>query len=150
VITNLKDLLGGLVFLLIAAAFAFGALNYDIGTAFRMGPGYFPIVLSGILALLGILIAVRGVRTEGTPVGAIPVRGLICVLLAPVVFGLTVRGLGLAPAIALVVLLGSLGSRMMTPVVAIAATASLTIFCVVVFWWGLGLPLRLFGPWLGN
>jgi hypothetical protein len=61
-----------------------------------------------------------------------------------------VRGLGLGPAIAIVVLLGASASRLMKPLTAIALTAVLTLFCVAIFIWGLGLPLKAIGPWLGG
>ena len=79
---------------------------------------------------------------------AVPWRGLVLILAAPVVFGLTVRGLGLLPAIALVALISSFASRRMRPVLAAAITVVLTAFCVLVFNVGLGLPIRLIGPWL--
>ena len=72
------------------------------------------------------------------------------ILAAPVVFGLTVRGLGLVPALALVVLISAFASRRMSLWLAVALTVGLTVFCVLVFSLGLGLPLRLFGPWLGG
>jgi hypothetical protein len=146
---NTRDAAAGLIFVLIAALFAAGSLSLDLGTALRMGPGYFPLVLSGILAALGIAIIVRSLREAPLPFGAVPWRGLPLILAAPVVFGLTVRGLGLVPAVALVVLLSSFASRRMGVGLALALTVGLTLFCVLVFSYGLGLPIRLFGPWLG-
>lgn len=147
-ITNVKDLLAGLVFLALAAAFGFAALGYELGTAFRMGPGYFPLVLAGILALLGLVIAANGMRTEGGPLGGIPFRGLALVLLAPVVFGLTARGLGLVPSIALVVLIGAFASVFARPLSALLLALALTAFCTAVFSFGLGIPIQRFGPWV--
>jgi hypothetical protein len=59
-----------------------------------------------------------------------------------------VRGLGLLPAIAIVALISSFASRRMKPVLAAGITVVLTVFCVLVFNVGLGLPIRLIGPWL--
>ena len=50
---SVKDLLAGLVFIVFGLAFAIAASRYQLGTAFRMGPGYFPVVLGGCLVLLG-------------------------------------------------------------------------------------------------
>jgi hypothetical protein len=147
---NVKDLGAGLIFIVIGLLFARGALNQEIGTALRMGPGYFPLVLAGILVALGVAIVVRGFGHAAAPGWhVIPWRGLLFILASPIVFGLTVRGLGLAPAVALVVLLSSFASRRMSVPLALALTVGLTMFCVLVFSYGLGLPLRLFGPWLG-
>ena len=115
-----------------------------------MGPGYFPLVLAGLLVLIGAAIALRAVREEELAINmhAVPWRGLVLILAAPVLFGLTVRGLGLLPAIALVALISSFASRRMTLVLAAGITVVLTAFCVLVFNVGLGLPIRLIGPWL--
>jgi hypothetical protein len=69
---------------------------------------------------------------------------------APVLFGLTVRGLGLIPSIAIVVAVSAYASQRMSLKLAVALIAGLTLFCVLVFHYGLGLPLRLVGPWLGG
>jgi hypothetical protein len=68
---------------------------------------------------------------------------------APIVFGATVRGLGLVGATALVVLLSAFASRRVSPGFAVVLAVSLTLFCVAIFHYGLGLPIRLFGPWTG-
>ena len=92
----LRDRLAGLVFVGFGLAFALGALTYDVGSTLRMGPGYFPLVLGGLLVVLGGVIAVRGfVEEDAAPNGAAPWRALFLVLGAVVLFGLTVRGLGL-------------------------------------------------------
>ena len=53
---SLKDLLAGLIFIGFGLAFGYATLGYQIGTALRMGPGYFPLVLAGIMVLLGVVI----------------------------------------------------------------------------------------------
>ncbi len=75
-------------------------------------------------------------------------RGLILILSAPIIFGLTVRELGLLPGIALVVLISSFASRRVSVRLALALTVGLTAFCVLVFGVGLRLPIPLLGPWL--
>jgi hypothetical protein len=147
---NVKDVGAGVIFIAIGLLFGAGALNLSIGTALRMGPGYFPLVLSGLLVALGLAIVVYGLGHSATGRLVVPWRGLVPILGAPVVFGLTVRGLGLAPALALVALLSAFGSRRMSVWLAVALTVGLTAFCVLVFSLGLGLPLRLFGPWLNR
>jgi hypothetical protein len=150
-VTNrLRDVLAGAIFIALGLVFLVGALSLERGTAFRMGPGYFPLVLAGLLMLIGAAIALRALREEELAIimHAVPWRGLALILAAPVLFGLTVRGLGLLPAIALVALISSFASRRMTPVLAAGITVVLTAFCVLVFNVGLGLPIRLIGPWL--
>ncbi|MCZ0962796.1 tripartite tricarboxylate transporter TctB family protein, partial [Paracoccus benzoatiresistens] len=50
------DIVAGLFFMALAAFFGWQALGLEMGTSIRMGPGYFPIVLSGLLFLLGAVI----------------------------------------------------------------------------------------------
>ncbi len=124
------------------------ALNLNIGTAFRMGPGYAPIVLSGLLILFGIIIFVQALRLEGEEIGPIAWRGMLFILPAPVFFGLTVRGLGFVPAIFITALIAAFASHKMRPGMALVVALVLTIFSTVVFSYFLGLPFRRFGPWL--
>jgi putative tricarboxylic transport membrane protein len=145
---SIKDMAAGMLFVAIGLFFLVGALSLDMGTAFKMGPGYVPLVLSGILIALGIAIGVKSFTTPNESIGTIPWRGLVLVLAAPVIFGATVRGLGLVAALAISVFVTTFASRRMTVPLAIGLTLALTVFCVLVFSYGLGLPLRLKGPWL--
>jgi hypothetical protein len=146
---NVRDVIAGALFVALGGWFAVASLNLELGTAFRMGPGYFPLILAGLLMLLGVLTVVRAIRDRPAAVGSIPWRGLLLVLPAPILFGVTVQGLGLVPALVLVVILVSFASRSMRVLTAVCLTAALVAFSVGVFSYGLGLPMRRFGPWLG-
>ena len=124
------------------------SLGLNIGTALRMGPGYFPLVLSGILILLALVVLVQAVRFEGEPVGPIAWRGMVFILPAPVLFGLTVRGLGFVPALFVTALIAAFASHRMRPGLALLLAGGLTLFATIVFSYALGLPFRRFGPWL--
>lgn len=145
-----KDFWCGLLLIAIAAIFAFGLLRLPIGTAFRMGPGYFPMVLTILLAALGAAILINGLRVDGSPVGATPLRALLLVTLPVVFFGLTLRGLGLVLSLAITVLATTFAVRDWNPAVALSTTLALVVACVAIFVLGLGLPLSLFGPWVGG
>jgi hypothetical protein len=147
---GIKDILSGLIFAGFGAAFGYAATGYPIGTAFRMGPGYFPIVLAGVLVVLGIAILVKGVTAAAadTPIGPIPWRSAILVIAALIFFGATVRGLGLVGALAGTAFLSALASRLNGPVAALAIAATLTAACVAIFHYGLGVAVPLFGPWV--
>lgn len=147
---NLKDLTAGLLFVAIAAIFAAGGLGLDFGTPLRLGPGAFPMMLAGLLALLGLIVCIQSFRHPAAHVVIIPWRGIVLILLAPIIFGLTVRGFGLLVSVALVVAVSAFASRRMSWRLAAVLTVGLTLFCVLVFNVGLGLPVRLFGPWVGG
>ena len=146
---SVKDLLAGLAFIAFGLAFGYAALGYELGTALRMGPGYFPLVLAGILVALGIGVIVEGMLAgEGGDIGTVPWRGAALILGALAFFGYAVQGLGLAPTLFVTVFLAALASqRTGIPTAALLALA-LTAFCIAIFVYGLGVTLPLVGPWL--
>lgn len=145
----LRDFAAGGIFIACGLAFAIMAYGYDLGTPVRMGPGTFPLALGCLLAALGVAVVAKGVLAgEGEAIGVIPWRALLLILGAVLVFGLTVRGLGLAAALFISIAMSAFASRRTSPAVALALAVLLTAFCALIFVFGLGLPLALFGPWL--
>ncbi|MQB03776.1 tripartite tricarboxylate transporter TctB family protein [Agrobacterium tumefaciens] len=138
----------GVIFIGFGAFFALQSFGLDIGTAFRMGPGYFPLVLAIVLILLGGVIFIRATRVQGDALGAIAWRGIFFILPAPIFFGFTVRGLGFVPALFFSALIAAFASHKMSPLMAVIISAAITVFSVAVFNYGLGLPFQRFGPWL--
>ena len=147
---NTRDAAAGAIFIVFGGLFLLGALGLERGTAFRMGPGYFPLVLAGLLIALGLTVITKSVGSISSSIGAIPWRPFGLILSAPVIFGLTVRGLGLVPAVATVVLISAFASRRVSARLALILTAGLTVFCVMVFGVALKLPIPLFGPWIAD
>lgn len=91
-----KDFFSGLLFMAVGVAFAWGATNYSVGTAARMGPGYFPLVLGILLAILGAVITFKAlvVETEdGEKMGPWAWKPLFFIIAANLVFGLLLGGL---------------------------------------------------------
>ena len=147
---GIKDILSGLIFLGIGAAFGYAATGYPLGTALRMGPGYFPLVLAGALMVLGVAIVAKGITAAAAEggIGRVPWRAIILILGALVFFGATIRGIGLGPAVFGTALMSALGSRQNGPVASLAIAAAMTILCVLVFHYGLGISVPVVGPWL--
>jgi hypothetical protein len=95
-IKSQKDFLAGLMFMVVGIAFAWGATNYSIGQGARMGPGYFPLALGVVLAILGIIIAFTALVVEsedGDKVGSIAWRPLGYIIGSNVLFGILLAGL---------------------------------------------------------
>jgi len=138
----------GAFLILCGLIFGYQSLQVDLGSWLRIGPGGMPLVLSGLLTLLGIIILIGAMRVEGEPVGKIAWRGMVFILLAPIIFGLTIRGLGFVGAVFLTALFASFASYRMTWKMALALAVALSIFATLVFSFGLGLPYERFGPWL--
>jgi hypothetical protein len=144
-----KDLIAGVIFAAFGLGFATISWNYDLGTALRMGPGYFPLMLGGVLVVLGVGIAVEGMlRGDATPIGPIPWRAILLLTVAVIFFGFTIRRLGLAPALFGAVLLAAFSSRRTTVVPALLMGAGLSALCSLIFVELLSLPVPLLGPWL--
>ena len=143
----LKDVLAGLAFVAFGLAFAIGATAYDIGSPVRMGPGFVPLGLGLILAGLGVLIIVKGwIAAEGGDIGAIPWRAVVLITASIVLFGLTVRPLGLVPSLFAATLLAGLAPRQSGIVLPVAIAIGLTVVSVLIFVVALQLRLPLLGP----
>ena len=142
------NLICGILLVLAGLFFAYQSVELELGTAFRMGPGYFPFILALALILFGAIILFQAFREAHEPIGAIAVRGMIFILAAPIFFGITVRGLGFVPALFFTGLIASFASHKMKPLTAVVLAALLTVFSVLVFSYGLGLPFQRFGPWV--
>lgn len=143
------DAAAGILFILFGLFFGLQSLGLELGTAFRMGPGFFPLVLSGVLVGFGLLVLFNALKAgSGDEIGTLAWRGIVFILPAPVFFGLTVRGLGFVPAIFLTTLIAGMASLRMKVQWAFLLALGVTIFSTLVFSYALGLPFRRFGPWL--
>jgi hypothetical protein len=95
-IKSQKDFFSGLMFTVVGASFAYGATNYSIGSGGRMGPGYFPLLLGVILAILGSAIMFKALVVEtqdGEKIGSWAWKPLFFIIAANVLFGILLGGL---------------------------------------------------------
>jgi putative tricarboxylic transport membrane protein len=142
-----RDFWAGLLFVGIAALFIGLATQYRFGEAHRMGPGYFPIMVGALLAILGAVVAGRALVFDGPPLPRFNPRPLVVTLLAIVLFGLAIERLGLAAAIAILVLVRAFADRDVRLLPSIALAGALIVFSVASFVWLLGLPLPVWPQW---
>ena len=149
-IRHQPDFVLGLLYVLAGAGFAFAASRYDMGTLAYMGPGYFPFVLGLVLAAIGLVIVARAVLVRGpiVRIGALNPRPLIWMVGSVVVFGATLRPLGLVLALVLLVMLASLASREFTWKATLLNALAMVIINVGGFAYGLSLPLPLLPAFL--
>lgn len=145
-----KDFWTGLIYIFFGSSAIIIARNYPMGTAIKMGPSYFPTVLSGLLILIGIISLVRSFLKTGTPIGRFAFKGLALIVVSTVLFGLIVRGAGLVIALPLLVIVSAFASRDFRWVPSLLMAAGLTLFCIAVFLKGLGIPLPILGSWFGG
>ena len=143
-IKSQQDFFSGLMFLVVGLAFAYGATDYSKGVAARPGPGYFPLILSVLLAILGAIVVFTSLTIEvegGDPVGHIAWRPLIIIVVAITLFGALLPRLGLVITVpVLIVVVSWAGEEFKWLGVAINSVV-LTIFSWLVFVKGLGLTI---------
>ena len=149
-IQSTKDFWSGLIYIFFGLSAIVIAREYGMGTALKMGAAYFPTLLGGLLIIIGAISVIRGFVIRGAPVGAFAFKGLLMVVGATLLFGLTVRGVGLAIALPVSVILSAAASSRFGWKPTMLLAAGLTLFCVLVFVKGLGIPLPVIGPWFGR
>ena len=136
-----QDLGAGLVFMLIGLAGLYFGSELAFGTAARMGPGYFPTVLSLLILAIGIIVGLRGLSVEGPPVEPVQLRPIAFVVAAILIFGVLIEFVGLALTAVLLTLLAACARRDVKLSETLLLGAGLAIFAVTVFVYLLGQPL---------
>jgi len=139
-----KDFLAGLLFLAIGAGAIVFARDYHFGTAMRMGSGYFPTVLGGILALFGLFLTIKAIKSKETAVLTWGWWPLACTTASMVAFGFLLPRFGLVPALVALFFVSAAGGREFRFGEVLALTAVMTAFAVGVFVYVLKLPFQLF------
>ena len=141
-----KDFWAGILFIVLGGSAFIIALDYAMGTAGRMGPGYFPRALGLILAALGLILVLRALKLQGEPIAFPTMRPLLIVLGSVLLFGLTVNRIGLVLATILIVLTSSTASHEYRWKESIVASLCLAVFVVIAFVYGLKLQLPTWPP----
>ena len=142
-IRNPKDFWSGVLFVVLGIATIALASKYTLGSAARMGPGYFPRILGILLIVLGAILALRAMRTVGPPMPPFRWRPLIVVLGSVVLFGAIVRTVGVALSTVLLIVTASAASHEFRPREALIAGVLLAALAVGVFVVGLQLQLPI-------
>jgi len=141
---NNKDFFAGLLFIVIGVVAMVMAQKFPMGTSLRMGPGYFPTVLSGIMLAFGLYVLVRGLITSEKIEGKWGVRPLILVTVGVVAFGFIMERLGMVLALFALFFISALGGHEFKFKEVLILAAAMTAAAWGIFIYGLGLPYRLF------
>lgn len=144
-----KDLWAGLMYMGTGAIGMWIALDYPFGSALRMGPGYFPTVLGGIMVAMGLYVLALGLRKNHEKIeGNWSVRALIVLPIAMVVFGFLMEEAGFIPAMLALIPISAAAGRDFKWLEVVLLTIGLIIVCTAGFIYGLGLPYPLIkGLW---
>lgn len=146
-VRSAKDFWAGIIYIVIGAAAILLSRDYGMGTAMKMGPAYFPTILSGLLIVIGCISFVRSFLKPGTAISAFGVKGLVLTITSIVLFGFLVRNAGLIIAVPALVMISSYASSRFRWKYSLILAAGMTMFCVLVFLKGLGVPIPILGLW---
>ncbi len=146
-IRSQSDFWCGLLFVATGIAVVVLAQSYRLGTAARMGPGYFPTLLGSLMVLLGASLSVPAFAIDGERMQRFHLRPLLFVLLAIAAFGIALPYLGFAAAIVALVIVASFADPDLRPVEIAGVAAFLVAFSILIFVVLLGLPIQL---WPGS
>jgi Tripartite tricarboxylate transporter TctB family len=148
---NPRDFWAGAIYLALAAIVLWVGRNYSFGSSARMGPGYFPAVLGGVLAVFGVVSVGRSLLRPGEAVAAFAWRPLVLVLGSVVLFGLLLDRVGVLVALPCLIVVSALASRYSRlNLTSVSALVGIVAFCVILFVKGLGVPMPLIGTWFGG
>ncbi len=147
-IKDQRDFAAGLLFMAFGAFFCFYSIaKYPLGTASRMGPGYFPMLLGGMLLFLGFLIALKALifrsESDDGKVGAFDWRTVIIILGSVTIFALLLRPAGLIPATFIMILVSGLADRGFKFLPILLLSLFLSFLVWVIFVWGLTLTVPI-------
>jgi Tripartite tricarboxylate transporter TctB family len=139
-----RDIVAGLLFVGLGALALLAARGYPVGTAMRMGPGYFPLVLGWLLIALGALVGLRAARRRDWQAVEWSWQPLAWISLSIALFGFLMPRLGLVPALLVMLPVAAAAGREFRLREVLVLTLVMTAFAGAVFVYGLRLPYRLF------
>ena len=138
-----KDFVAGLLFVAVGVAAIVIAANYPLGTAARMGPGYFPRILGILLIVLGGALALRALKLKGEALPPWHWKPVAIVLGSVVIFGAIVDKVGLALSTVILIVLASAASSEFLPLESVISGVALAVLSISVFVIGLKLQLPI-------
>lgn len=149
---NKQDFWSGIMFVALGVGFAIGATEYSMGTAARMGPGYFPFWLGVCLALLGAVVTLGAMspKAEETDMERFDWKIATIVIGSVAICGVLMDYLGIYISVFLLVFFSSMASHVFNWKVAAANGLFLVLFVWLAFIKGLGLIFPLWPSFLAN
>ena len=140
-IRNHRDFWAGVLFIVTGLLFMVLSRQYQLGTAAKMGPGYFPTILGGMMAILGLMIlaGAMGSRAQDLKVGKVDLKANFLVLLAVAVYAATLPSLGFIVSLVLLIVISSIASHEFNLKTTLFSSVVLLVFSWLVFVKGLEL-----------
>jgi putative tricarboxylic transport membrane protein len=145
-----KDFWIGAIFIVSGLGAVLTRGDLTMGTAQRMGPAYFPLVLGVLLVLIGAAGVLRSFFRHGEAMEKLHLKPLFLILSAVVLFGFLLRGAGLVPSAIVLILVCACASPKFHKLEAVLLALGLAVFSYLLFIQALGLPIAALGSWFGN
>jgi hypothetical protein len=142
-IGNQRDFCAGLLLILIGATAFVISLDYPMGTGMRMGPGYFPRILAGLLVGIGTIVSVRSLAGRPTSLPAFAIRPLLLVPAAIIIFAGSINWLGIVLSSILAVVVAAVAAKDQRPLEIAIAAVLLSLFVTAIFVGGIGLNFKI-------
>lgn len=145
-IKSQRDFWSGLMFVAIGVFFGVGSRNYHLGDSARPGPGFFPLLLSIVMVILGAIVLFKSLTIEsegGDPIGRVAWRPVLAIIGSVVIFGLILPRVGMVIALPVLVIVSALAGDEFRWRDAIVTSIVLTGFSWLIFVWGLSLTIPL-------
>ena len=142
-----RDFWAGVMLIVTGTGAIIIARDYEFGTALRMGPGWFPSVLGGLLVLFGLYLVAKGLRSNEKIEGNWSPRALIVLPLSLVLFGLLMEYAGFIPALMVLIVGSSAAGSEFRLIESLLLAVGLTLFAIALFIYGLGMPYPLIAGW---
>ena len=143
-IKSQEDFWAGLMFIAFGILAIYISTDYPIGSAMRMGPGYFPTGIGIILIILGAIIGLTSFKVVGDNVGQFAFKPMILLSVAFAVFGWAIDNIGFIPALFILIALSSAAGKEFKMKELIPMSVVLIVGSWALFIWGLELPFPLF------
>jgi putative tricarboxylic transport membrane protein len=138
-----KDFWAGVMFCGFAVVAILAARGYSLGSAGRMGPGYFPLLLGFVLGGLGVVLIARSVVLDGEPLPRFHLWPLLVIAVAVCLFGALIEPTGLIVSLAVLTALSAWAGPEFRLPETLALAFALIVFSIGVFVYALGLPLAI-------
>ena len=145
VIRSPRDFGAALLILAVGMAGLVFSSDLSVGTAARMGPGYFPRIVSWCIIALGVFVAAKSLVIRGAAIDRMQLRPMAIILVSSLIFGYAIEEVGLVLASLAAMLVAPYAKRGADFREALMLSIGLTAFAAVVFVWALGQPLPLWG-----
>ena len=139
-----EDFWSGLMFMGFGILAVIVSRDYPMGSAMRMGPGYFPMYLGGIMAILGSIITLSSFKVEGEKIKPFAWRAMVMLTLGFSIFGWAIDHIGFVPALFMLIFCSALAGKEFKLLEMLVMSAVLIIGTIALFIYALNLPFPLF------